>query len=48
MDAKIKMKTIEDGVITKDLSQLLTTPNKKVVTTEEFLYAIKERLTAEI
>lgn len=43
---KASIKTIEEGVITKDLDQLLTTPNRIVVNTEEFLHAVKDRLVA--
>ena len=38
------IETIEAGVITKDLDLLLTTPDRTVVGTEEFLLKIKERL----
>ena len=38
------IKTIEDGIITGDLNNLLDNPNRKVVTTEEFLKAIAERI----
>lgn len=40
------IKTIEDGVMTGDLAALSTLENKKVVDTEAFLLAIKERLDA--
>lgn len=40
------IKTIEEGVMTKDLAQLSETPVKKVVNTEDFLKEIKERLDA--
>ena len=40
------IKTIEEGVMTGDLSQLSEAPNKTVVNTEEFLYEIKKRLEA--
>ncbi|NLI53677.1 MAG: NADP-dependent isocitrate dehydrogenase [Clostridiales bacterium] len=42
------VQTIEEGVITKDLNQLLTTPNRTVVNTEEFLYAVRDRLAAKL
>jgi len=45
---KASIKTIEDGVITKDLNQLLTSQNKTIVNTEEFLYNIKERLDVSL
>ncbi|NLL05095.1 MAG: NADP-dependent isocitrate dehydrogenase [Clostridiaceae bacterium] len=35
------IKTIEKGVMTKDLSQLSQAPNKKIVNTEDFLKEIK-------
>lgn len=38
--------TIEEGVMTKDLSSLSESPNIKVVNTEEFLIEIKDRLDA--
>ena len=38
------IKTIEEGVITKDLAPLCSTLNKKIVNTEEFLLEIKKRL----
>ncbi len=41
---KAAVNTIEDGVITGDLDQLLTTPNRRVVDTEEFLNEIKSRI----
>ena len=41
---KASIKTIEDGIITGDLNNLLDNPNRKVVTTEEFLKAIAERI----
>ena len=40
--------TIEEGVITKDLNALLTTPNKTIVNTEGFLHAVNERLANSI
>jgi isocitrate dehydrogenase, NADP-dependent, eukaryotic type len=45
---KASIRTIEEGVITKDLDQLLTTEKRTVLNTEEFLYAIKERLDASL
>lgn len=41
---KAALQTIEDGVMTKDLSSLAETKNIKVVNTEEFLSEIKQRL----
>jgi len=38
------IKTIEEGVITKDLASLCSSVNKRVVNTEEFLLEIKKRL----
>ena len=38
------IRTIEEGVITKDLATLCTTLNKTIVNTEEFLLEIKKRL----
>lgn len=38
------IKTIEEGVITKDLDELSALTNKKVVSTREFLMAIQQRL----
>jgi isocitrate dehydrogenase len=40
------IKTIEDGVMTKDLAPLSEVENKVVVNTEEFLFEIKKRLDA--
>ena len=40
------IKTIEDGVMTKDMYQLSSSPNKVAVGTEEFLQKVKERLDA--
>ena len=40
------IKTIEDGVMTGDLSLLSNLPEKKKVNTEEFLLAVNERLQA--
>ena len=45
---KASIKTIEEGMITKDLDQLLTTKIKTILNTEDFLYAIKERLEASL
>ncbi|HNX05875.1 MAG TPA: isocitrate/isopropylmalate family dehydrogenase, partial [Opitutales bacterium] len=42
------VQTIQEGVITKDLSQLLTTPNRTVVNTEEFICAVRDRLAAKL
>ncbi len=41
---KAAVNTIEDGVITGDLDQLLTTPSRRVVNTEEFLNEVKNRI----
>lgn len=41
---KASLQTIEEGVMTKDLSSLAVSENIKVVNTEEFLSEIKERL----
>ncbi|TEB07942.1 Isocitrate dehydrogenase (NADP) [Pelotomaculum schinkii] len=41
---KASVQTIEEGVITKDLDHLLTSADRTVVDTEEFIYKIKERL----
>ncbi|TGE33532.1 NADP-dependent isocitrate dehydrogenase [Desulfosporosinus sp. Sb-LF] len=38
------IKTIEDGVMTKDLAELSEVTNKKIVTTRDFLMEIKQRL----
>ncbi|SFG16699.1 isocitrate dehydrogenase (NADP) [Desulfotomaculum arcticum] len=38
------VKTIEDGIMTKDLAMLSSLPEKKVVNTEDFLLEIKKRL----
>jgi len=43
---KASIQTIEEGVITKDLELLLTTPNHTVVNTEEFLLEVRKRLEA--
>lgn len=40
------IRTIEDGVMTKDLSSISESENVKVVNTEEFLMEIKDRLEA--
>ena len=37
------IKTIEDGVMTKDLAELSEVPNKKVVNTRNFLIEVKQR-----
>lgn len=42
------LRTIDEGVMTKDLAQLSDIADKKVVSTEEFLLAIKERLDASM
>ena len=36
--------TIEAGIMTKDISSIADLDDKKVVTTEEFLHAVAERL----
>lgn len=41
---KASIQTIEEGVITKDLDLLLTTPERTVVNTEEFLLEVRKRL----
>jgi len=41
---KASIQTIEEGTITKDLELLLTSPEKKIVNTEEFLQEVKKRL----
>lgn len=41
---KASVQTIEEGVITRDLDQLLTSTDRTVVDTERFIYEIKERL----
>jgi len=41
---KSSIRTIEEGIMTKDLAPLCNTSNKKVVNTEEFLLEIKKRL----
>ncbi len=41
---KASIQTIEEGTITKDLAILLTSPEKKIVNTEEFLKEVKKRL----
>lgn len=43
---KAAINTIEEGFITRDLDQLLTSEKRTVLNTEEFLYAIKDRLDA--
>lgn len=42
------IKTIEDGVMTGDLAMLSTLPNKQTVSTEDFLIAVNERLSAAL
>lgn len=41
---KAAIRTIEDGVMTKDLAELSTVQDKKVVNTEQFLREINKRL----
>ena len=41
---KASVKTIEEGVMTRDLIQLSSLTDKVAVGTEEFLYEIKKRL----
>ncbi|NLX63390.1 MAG: NADP-dependent isocitrate dehydrogenase [Clostridiaceae bacterium] len=41
---KACLKTIEEGIMTKDLVALSELENKKAVNTKEFLYAVQERL----
>lgn len=41
---KASIETIEEGVITKDLNQLLTSSERTIVDTEGFLHEIKKRL----
>ena len=41
---KACLKTIEEGIMTKDLVALSQLENKKVVNAKEFLYAIQDRL----
>lgn len=43
---KASIQTIEEGVITKDLAELSEVKLKKVVSTENFLRAVNERLVA--
>ena len=43
---KAAISTIEEGFITRDLDQLLTSEKRTVLNTEEFLYAIRDRLDA--
>jgi len=45
---KACLKTIEEGIMTKDLVALSELENKKAVNTKEFLYAIQERLNRTI
>lgn len=37
-------KTIEDGVMTKDLAQISELTNRKIVSTESFLVEVKQKL----
>ena len=41
---KASIETIEEGIITGDLNNLLDSDNKKTVTTEEFLKAVASKL----
>ena len=41
---KASIATIEEGVITGDLNNLLDNDNKRTVTTEEFLKAVAAKL----
>ena len=41
---KASIETIEEGIITGDLNNLLENDNKKTVTTEEFLKAVASKL----
>jgi len=45
---KASIRTIEEDVITKDLDRLLATRDRTVLSTEKFLYAVKERLEASL
>ena len=45
---KATVKTIENGIMTGDLYALSALPNKKKVTTEDFLKAVKETLDTMI
>jgi len=40
------IKTIDDGVMTKDLADLSTIEEKKIVNTENFLREVNNRLAA--
>ena len=41
---KASIETIEEGIITGDLNNLIENDNKKTVTTEEFLKAVASKL----
>ena len=41
---KASIKTIEDGIMTRDLAELSSVKDKRVVSTEAFLKAVRERL----
>ncbi|MDP2892494.1 MAG: isocitrate/isopropylmalate family dehydrogenase, partial [Bacillota bacterium] len=41
---KAALKTIDEGVMTKDLATLSSAPNKKIVSTEDFIKEIKFRI----
>jgi isocitrate dehydrogenase len=43
---KASIDTIEQGIMTKDLAQLSSAPEKKIVNTEDFLKEINKRLAA--
>jgi isocitrate dehydrogenase len=45
---KASVQTIEDGVMTGDMEQISTIPDKKSVDTETFLLEIKKRLDAAL
>ena len=45
---KAALDTIEAGIMTKDLAQISTLPNKRVVNTEQFLLEIQKTLTQNI
>jgi isocitrate dehydrogenase len=38
------IKTIENGIMTKDLAQISTLPDKKIVNTEQFLVEVRNTL----
>ncbi|CAA7600227.1 isocitrate dehydrogenase (NADP+) [Acididesulfobacillus acetoxydans] len=42
------LKTIEAGIMTKDLAQISQLPQKKIVNTEGFLWAVKRELEREL